>query len=475
MSTLDCSSNAVRPLSWASRARGWSALTFLWAVVLIALLGLLENAQAQHAARDRDERLSWWSRAKLGIFIHWGYYAVEGVSESWSIWNRQITHAKYMEQAIGFTAERYDPAAWAALFKESGARYAVLTSKHHDGVCLWPTRLTRLNVAEKTPAARDLIGPYCQALRDAGLKVGLYFSLCDWSHPDYSVPFSRANRPDSSYQTDDYPRQGQESLTPWERFLLYYKGQVRELSDRYRPDLFWFDGDWEHSAEEWKAKDLRDSILAWNPAAIINSRLQGYGDYQTPEQDPPLRRVDGPWELCMTINDNWGYRPSDTNFKSSREIIRTFVDCLSGGGNLLLDIGPKPDGTIPQEQAERLKDLGRWIRQHEEAVYSTIAGLGPEYFYGPTALSRDSQTVYLYLLDTPKEFVVLKGVKNSVRRIRDVGTGREISWIARDSATWNDIPAQLLITVPPDLPDPFVNVLAVELDSPLRLYNPPSR
>ena len=475
MSIQNCSSRSVpaRPVIRSSEA---PSVTFATrAVVLVTLLCILQGARAQSSAGGGDDRLGWWSQAKLGIFIHWGYYAVEDVSESWSIWNKQITHAKYMEQASGFTAERYDPAQWAELFRQSGARYAVLTSKHHDGVCLWPSRFTRLNVVEKTPAGRDLIGPYCRALRESGLKVGLYFSLCDWSHPDYSVPFSRANSPDSSYRTEDYPRQGQESLSAWERFLLYYKGQVRELSEFYRPDLYWFDGDWEHSAEEWKAKELRDSILAWNPDAIINSRLQGYGDYQTPEQDPPLVRLKGPWELCMTINDNWGYRPSDTNFKSSREIIRTFVECLSGGGNLLLDIGPKPDGTIPPEQADRLRDLGRWIRAHEEAVYSTIAGLGPEYFYGPTTLSADSQTVYLYLLDTPKEFVVLKGVRNKIRRIRDVGTGREFTWISRDSATWNDIPALVLVTVPSDLPDAFVNVLAVELDSPLTLYHPPSR
>ena len=446
----------------------------LRALILFLFLASVQIAQAQASGEVAQDRLSWWRSAKLGIFIHWGYYAVGGVSESWSIWNKQITHREYLEQANGFTANRYDPQAWAELFKEAGARYAVLTTKHHDGVCLWDTRFTRLNVAEKTPAARDLIGPYCSALRHSGLKVGLYFSLCDWSHPDYEVPFSRANAPGGDYHTDDYPRQGQERLAPWDRFVLYYTAQVRELSSRYRPDLFWFDGDWEHTAEEWRAGELRDSILTWNPMAIINSRLQGYGDYQTPEQDPPLRRLHGPWELCMTINDNWGYRPSDTNYKSSREIIRTFVECLAGGGNLLLDVGPMPDGTIPPEQAERLKDLGQWVRGHEEAVYSTIAGLGPEYFYGPTTLSVDSQTVYLYLLDVPKDFVALKGIKNRVRRIREVGSGRELEWIVRDSATWNEIPGILLITVPPDLPDTFVNVLAVELDSALDLYSPTS-
>jgi alpha-L-fucosidase len=447
-----------------------------WAGCLTAFLFLaaVQGVLAQSSGQIEGDRLGWWKSAKLGIFIHWGYYAVNGITESWSIWNKQISHHEYMEQASGFTAARYDPQAWADLFREAGARYAVLTSKHHDGVCLWDTRLTNLNVARKTPAKRDLIGPYCEALRRSGLKVGLYFSLCDWSHPDYTVPFSRANAPDGEYHTDDYPQQHQGQLSPWDRFLLYYKGQVRELSDRYRPDIFWFDGDWEHTALEWRAKELRDSILSWNNEAIINSRLQGYGDYQTPEQDPPLRRLQGPWELCMTINDNWGYQPSDTNFKSSREIIRIFVECLAGGGNLLLDIGPKPDGTIPQQEVDRLKDLGKWIHGHEEAVYGTIAGIGPEFFYGPTTVSADSQTVYLYVLDSPKEFLALKGIKNRIRQIREVGSGRTFPWIVRDSATWNDIPGIVLISVPADLPDPFVNVLAVELEGPLNLYSPSS-
>jgi len=470
--------NAINTLRSASRftERGTShfaglhrraAVVFAFSVVVLLTS---QTADSQVVSPADSAALSWFQDAKLGIFIHWGYYAVNGIAESWSIYNKRISHGDYMKQAEGFTGERYDPAAWAKLFSEAGAKYAVMTSKHHDGVALWKTKYSHLNVVEKTPAGRDLIAPYCSALRNEGLKVGLYFSLCDWSHPDYEVPFSRANAPDSQYHTKDYPRSGQEGLKPWDRFLRFAHGQIEELQRRYNPDLFWFDGDWEHKAEEWDAKGIRDSLKHRNPSVVINSRLQGYGDYRTPEQDPPVKRIDGPWELCMTINSSWGYQQRDTAFKSSREIIRTFVECLGGGGNLLLDVGPKADGTIPSEEVDRLKDLGRWTRLHAEAVYGTIAGLPQGYFYGPTALSRDRRTLFLYLFDRPNEFVAVKGIKNAIKTIRVIGRSETLGWFVRDDAPWNEIPGIVYITVPETVTDEYATVLAVELDGALQLF-----
>ena len=170
----------------------------------------------------------------------------------------------------------------------------------------------------------------------------------------------------------------------------------------------------------------------------------------------------------MTMNDTWAYRPSDTSYKSSREIVRIFVECLGGGGNLLLNVGPKPDGTIPEEQVDRLEDLGRWIRKHEEAVYSTVAGLPAGYFYGPSAVAHDSLTVYLYLFDIPREFVALKGLRTPVKRIRVVGKEESLNWFVRDSMPWNDIPGIVYMAVPERLLDETVTVLAVELEEPVR-------
>ncbi len=435
----------------------------LWIAMLI--LFFLSPIRAQEKKTADETRLEWFSNAKLGIFIHWGYYGVNGIGESWSMYHKKISYADYMAQGKKFTADRYDPEAWARLFKSTGARYAVLTTKHHDGVALWNTAYSHLNVVEKTPAGRDLVEPYVKAVRKEGLKVGLYYSLCDWSHPDYDVVFPR---PDTR---SDYPQQGQDQLSEWQRFVKFYKGQLRELSTLFDPDLFWFDGDWEKSSEQWRAQSLKDSLLAWNPEVIVNSRLKTHGDYSTPEQGIPVVRPEGPWEFCMTMNDNWGYYPSDTNYKPVSQIIRTFVEVIASGGNLLLNIGPRPDGSIAPEQESRLLTLGEWIKKHEAAVFQSKAGLPYGHFYGPTLLSLDSSKIYLCLFDAPKHYIALKGIQNKVKSIEVIGSGRKLAFERNGGAAWNNIPGILRIEVPErEDQDPYVTVLEVELDGPVKLY-----
>jgi len=412
-----------------------------------------------------EERLEWFRDAKLGIFIHWGYYGVNGIGESWSMYHKQISYEDYMDQGNEFTAENYDPEAWAKLFKKIGARYAVLTTKHHDGVALWDTQLSALNVKEKTPAEKDLVAPFVTALRNEDLKVGLYYSLCDWSHPDYDVVFPR---PDTKR---DYPQKKQKELTSWERFIRFYKGQLKEINDNFHPDLYWFDGDWEKSSEQWQAEALKDSLLKWNPKTIVNSRLKSYGDYNTPEQGVPIVRPKGAWEFCMTMNDNWGYFPSDTNYKPKSQIIRTFVEVIASGGNLLLNIGPKPDGTIPKEQKERLLVLGDWIKKHNAAVFDSKAGLPDGHFYGPTLISRDNKKVYLCLFDTPKNYISLRGIQNKVKTIKVVGNSQNLSFERNGGAAWNNIPGILRIEVPQtESLDRYATILEVELEDELKLY-----
>jgi alpha-L-fucosidase len=363
-----------------------------------------------------------------------------------------------MKQLDGFTASNYDPNEWARLIKNSGAKYAVLTSKHHDGVALWDTKLSELNVVDKTPASRDLISPFVKALRKEKLKVGMYYSILDWSHPDYDGFLSKQKR----YENDS---------VRWQRFTEFNHGQIRELAKTFNPDLYWFDGDWEHSAEEWQSKTIREMILKQNPKAIINSRLQGYGDYATPEQGlPVLKPKDEYWELCMTINDSWGFQHNDTAYKSSNQIIRIFVDCISMGGNLLLDIGPKADGTIPEQQKKVLKELGRWTNKHSDAIYGTKGGIPHGHFYGPTALSADSTVLYLYLDNKPKDKLVIKGLKNKVNRIWVVGNGTKLNSEVVGKAYWSSVPGLLYIDVPEDVLDEHVTVLAVLLDGKVDLH-----
>ena len=416
-------------------------------------------------SKKAKEKMGWFEDAKLGIFIHWGYYAVNGITESWSLYHKQISYENYLDQATEFTAKNYDPEAWAKLFKEVGADYAVLTTKHHDGVALWDTNLSKLNVAKKSPVGQDLVAPFVKALRKHDLKVGLYYSLPDWSHPDYEVIFPR---PDTR---KNYSQKNQSTWPAWERFVYFYKNQIKELQDNYNPDLFWFDGDWEHNAEEWRAKSLKDSLLSRNPNVIVNSRLNQYGDYSTPEQGVPVVRPEGPWEFCMTMNDNWGYFPSDTNYKPVSQIIRTFVEVISSGGNLLLNIGPKPDGTIPQEQKSRLKELGTWIAKNDEAIHATKAGLPYGHFYGPTTLSKDNTKLYLFMLQDPKNYISLKGIQNKVKSIRVLGSGEELDFERNGGAAWNNIPGILRIALPSEASiDEYSTVLEVELEGELQLY-----
>jgi alpha-L-fucosidase len=405
-------------------------------------------------------KMQWFADAKLGIFIHWGIYSVNGLDESWSFHNKKISHPDYMKQMEGFTAAKYDPQSWAALIKESGARYAVLTTKHHDGVALWPTKEKHWSVLKNTPAKRDLLKPFYDALDAQGIKRGAYYSLIDWSHPDYPGFLKDSNR---------YTIAGQPAR--WKKFQAFNEAQINEINKAYKPDLWWFDGDWEHSAEEWQSEKLRNDILAIYPSAIINGRLQGYGDYDTPEQNFPVTRPTfNWWELCMTINNSWGYQPADTNYKTPFEVISIFVDAVSNGGNLLLDIAPKENGTIPAEQVFVLKELGRWNAKHGEAIFNTVAGLPQGHFYGPTTLSKDSTTLFLFLPNQTAGNIMIKGLDTKILDVEIVGTSLHLNHKVVGKISWSPVPGIVFIDVPETGRDEYITVVKVKLDKPLKLY-----
>jgi len=253
--------------------------------------------------------------------------------------------------------------------------------------------------------------------------------------------------------------------------MQFCNRQIDELLVQYNPDLWWFDGDWEHSAEEWNAPGIRHRILARNPSAIINARLQGYGDYATPEQHTPIIPPESrAWELCMTMNDSWGYQGSDTNYKTPFEIISIFADVISAGGNLLLDIGPKADGTIPEEQVHILKELGRWTSKHSEAIFDTRRGLPYGHFYGPTTLSADSTVLYLFLSQGASDKLVIKGLRNKIRKISVLGTPQTLGHKIVGKISWSSVPGLVYIDVPENVHDSYITVIRVELDGPVSLY-----
>ena len=436
---------------------------FLLKYILISPFLFYFNMAFAQQKTDPDsirEKMGWFADAKLGIFIHWGMYSVNGVDESWSFYNKKISYSDYMKQMKGFTASKYNPQAWADLIKESGAKYAVITTKHHDGLALWPTKENGLSVVKNTPAKRDLLKPFYAALDKDGIKRGAYFSLIDWSYPDYPG-FTRDS---TRYKIANEPKR-------WQKFQHFFQAQIEEINQLYKPDLWWFDGDWEHSAEEWQAQKVRNEILSVNPNAIINGRLQGYGDYETPEQNFPVSRPKfNWWELCMTTNNNWGYHPDDTNYKTPFEVISIFADVVSNGGNLLLDIGPKADGTIPEEQVHILKELGKWNKKNGEAIFGTLAGLPQGHFYGPSTLSKDSTILYLFLPDQNAGNIMLKGLVNKIEDVGIVGTSQHVKPKIVGKISFSSIPGLVFIDVPEKYKDQYMTVLRVKLDGKLKLY-----
>ncbi|WP_298710297.1 alpha-L-fucosidase [Chitinophaga sp.] len=406
------------------------------------------------------EKMQWFADAKLGIFIHWGIYSVNGIDESWSFHNKKISHADYMAQIKGFTASKYDPQAWADLIAASGARYTVITTKHHDGVALWDTKLNDLSTAKATPAKRDVLTPFFEAIRQRGIKAGAYFSLIDWTSDDYPGYLKDSSR----YQIKD-------DTARWERFRKFYQGQMAEVMTQFNPDLWWFDGDWEHSADEWEAQKVRKMLTTHNPNTIINGRLMGYGDYDTPEQNFPVQRPNFHWwELCMTINNNWGWQPQDTNWKTPYEVITIFADAIGNGGNMLLDIGPREDGTIPPEEENVLRELGKWNKKHETAIFGTLGGIPQGHFYGPTTLSKDSSTLYLFLPARQSGEIMVKGLDNAIKEITVVGNGTKLKHKIVGKISWSPVPGIVYINVPETVLDQYMTVLELKLDKPVKLY-----
>ena len=411
---------------------------------------------------QKAARMEWFADAKLGIFIHWGVYSRGDWSESWSFHNGVVSMADYFAQEDDFTAENYDPAEWVRLIRESGAKYTVITSKHHDGFALWDTQAGEVSAVKSSAAGRDVLTPFVEEVRrQGGLKLGLYYSLIDWPREDYPNVFRSGP---ARYDIHEQPDR-------WAHFLSFNSAQLHELDQAYHPDLFWFDGDWEFSSEDWRAPEIVSMLRASNPQVIINSRIQGNGDYATPELGVPVVNPADPWwETCMTINDSWGFRKKDKNFKSVQIVLNMLVDCMSKGGNLLLDIGPRADGSIPSEEVEVLRELGRWTSKHAEAVYGTRAGIPAGHVNAYTTLNKAGDILYVYLPYAPVESIQISGLKSKIQRARVVGNGAELKVRLYNDIDWSEVPGVYYVEVNSTVLDHRMTVLALELDGPLQLY-----
>jgi len=344
----------------------------------------------------------WFMDAKFGIFIHWGIYSLLKRGE-WVMHNEKIPISKYEPLKDMFEASLFEPQEWVELFKDAGARYVTFTSKHHDGFCMYDSALTEYKVTN-TPLGRDVVGELRDACNDEGLKLFLYYSQLDWHHPDY-YPLGRTGQYAGRVEGGD-----------WERYLEYYIGQVRELAVNYKPVGFWFDGMWDKPDADWKLHDLYQMIHSILPNALIgnNHHRKPYPgeDFQIFEQSLPGEEggviknttyiSDLPLETCLTINNSWGYNEQDHQHKSVEKLLEYLVKTAGMNSNLLLNVGPRPDGTIQKEHATRLIRIGEWLRKYGEAIYRT-RGVSVEENYSVTR--RDEVQ---YLMITTKESNVLK-------------------------------------------------------------------
>jgi alpha-L-fucosidase len=368
---------------------------------------------AEKKALTQDERMEWWRDARFGMFVHWGLYAVpagtyqgrrvDGIGE-WIMNSAHIPVAEYEKFAGQFNPIGFNADEWVRIAKNAGMKYIVITSKHHDGFCLWDSKVTDYDIMDATPFKRDILAELAAACKKHKVKLCFYHSIMDWHHPDAQAPFY-PNYNDTSRSNPNFDRYVE----------TYMKPQLAELIANYGPlGVLWFDGEWIKDWTEPKGKELYAWLRELQPNLIINNRvgkgrkgMEGLsksdeyaGDFGTPEQQVPATGLPGvDWETCMTMNDTWGFKSYDDNWKSDKQLIHTLAETASKGGNFLLNVGPTPEGLIPQPSIDRLAAMGKWMAVNSESIYGTSASPIGKPDWGCCTAKGDK--LYLHVFDWP--------------------------------------------------------------------------
>jgi len=315
-----------------------------------------------------EKRVKWFRDAGLGLFIHWGLYSLLGHGE-WAQWREDIHPLEYAKLADKFNPRKFNAKTWAKLARDMGARYVVLTTRHHDGFSLWDSYVSEYT-SMKTAAKRDFVAEYVNAMRNEGLKVGLYYSLMDWSWPVFNM--KHAEKDPLAWQK--FAEKGP-AYDPkgWKVFVKYVHEQVRELMSNYgKIDLLFYDGGWNQTAAQWQSRKLNSMVRSLQPQILINDRAVTREDYTTPENEIPLHLEPrkAPWEVCYCVNDTWGHIPSDKNYKTARQCIHSLLRVRSAGGNLILNAEPKGNGAMTVQFTKIMQHLGQWIKKNGESIYN---------------------------------------------------------------------------------------------------------
>ncbi len=412
---------------------------------------IASQAQPTESAQSatRAQRMAWWHQAKFGMFIHWGLYSVIGQHE-WAKEVEGIPIPQYELLAKHFHPKTNAARDWAKLAKAAGQKYMVMTTKHHEGFCHWDTKLTDYCAPKQGPG-RDLVREFVDAARAEGLRVGFYYSLMDWHHPD-----------GATCKTD---------LAARKRFVEYTHGLIRELLTNYgKIDVLWYDVDWPLTAAEWESERMNKMVFELQPEIIVNDRNGLEGDFGTPEQEIRAAKSGRAWESCMTLNDSWGFNRGDDGWKTPKVIVSNLAECARGGGNYLLNIGPKPDGSIPEESVTVLETVGKWLETNGKAIYDTERG---EFSWNSNAqYTRRGNTLYIHQqywpghtpaaewvpFFQPEAVIAIGGLKSKALSAKILKTGQQIQFTQDE---WT-----LRVTgLPVQAPDQPATVIEVECDA----------
>jgi alpha-L-fucosidase len=415
------------------------------------------------APPNHDARMQWWREARFGLFLHWGLYAIPAGKwqdkTNYGEWIRdsaRIPRDVYSEFQPHWNPTAFDADAWARMARAAGMKYVVITSKHHDGFCLWNSAQTTWDVGN-TPHRRDILRELADACRREGLEFCTYHSIMDWHHPDY------------------LPRRPWEKNRPTEgadfaRFERYLHAQVTEVIERYRPAVMWFDG-----------VRLFELCRRLAPGMIVNNRVdvhrggmagfsnasEAVGDFATPEQEIPATGLPGvDWESCMTMNTHWGWNAADKNWKSTKDLVQNLIDIASKGGNYLLNIGPRADGTFPPESVERLREIGAWMDANGEAIHGTTASVFDSLPWGRCTVKQGGATsqLYLHVFTPPADGVLrLPGLTNRIRSARVLGGKGTAAPLTADEVAAAGGAAGVRVSF--SAADPIATVVCVELES----------
>jgi alpha-L-fucosidase len=429
------------------------------------------NPNTHETAEQFAARTRWWREARFGMFIHWGVYAVPAdstdrngkkVAGEWYFYNKQAQVRDYESFAGQFNPVRFDARRWVRTAKDAGMQYIVITSKHHDGFCMFDSKLTDYCITKATPFKRDPMKELAAECRRQGIRLCFYHSIMDWHHSDYLPrrPWEKEVRPAAGADLN--------------RYLDYMKGQLRELLTNYGPiGVIWFDGGWEHNAQELRSQEVNTMIRSLQPGVIINDRNHLPEDHSTPEQTIPANALPGGrlWETCMTMNDTWGYARNDTNWKSAEDLVRKLCDIASKGGNFLLNVGPTAEGEFPEAINERLASMGAWMAVNGRSIYGTTRRPFRRLPFNGRCTTKGN-SLFLQVFQWPDEGLSLAGLQTRVESARALAGGERLKIAVEGKGDAGDA-GMIRISRPRKL-DPIATVIELRLAGPPAVVETPS-